>query len=125
MTSAYKVFGFSGLFGLAVAGAYWIVTYEWAGTLLLSFMGIAALVIAIYLRRENRGGLAEDDPGAAPGDSSGQTITAFPRGSPWPAGVALGAILLAGGFVYGPWLLVAGGALLLIALLGFARESRS
>lgn len=125
MRTAAKVLAFSGVFGLVVSLAYWIVTYEPAGTTLLAFMGTAALVVAAYLLRTGSLDLPEDRAEPSVDEPSDQTMAAFPRGSPWPAGIAVGAILLGGGFVFGPWLLAVSGAVLLATLIGFVRESRS
>jgi hypothetical protein len=126
--TAAKVFAGSGLFGLAVAGAYWIVSAEPAGTALLAVMGLAALVVAALATRAAPRPGAEspaDRPDARPAEGAGETVAAFPWGSVWPPATALGAVLAAGGLVFRPWLAIVGGVTLAVALVGLARESRS
>ncbi len=96
----------SGVFGAAIAGVYWYVSYEWAGSVLLALFGAASLFAAVILgflvarrgRREEAGdataaeGPLGDDRGRLPDRSTAPFV--------FGAGVAIAALALA----YGPWL---------------------
>jgi hypothetical protein len=111
LTDEAKLFGRMSAFGLLVGTAYWFLTYERAGTvLLLAFggaTGLAALAILVGARR----GRSAADAGTTPrGD-----VEALP-GPGWaPLGVATGLGSVALGAAFGPWLTIAG---VLVAIIG-------
>lgn len=124
MSTATKVLAGSGAFGLVVGTAYWMAAYEPAGfTLLLSF-GVAPLLVAGYLWGRLRGAEPgpEDRPDARPGEAAGQTVGTFVATSAWPVILAGASLLLAGGLVFGIWLLLPAAALFAVAIVGLAAE---
>jgi cytochrome c oxidase subunit IV len=123
--SFQKVFLFSGLFILASATIYWFVSYEWAGTILLSGTGVATLIMAGYawLRAGRSTAFAEDRGDADPGEGEGEPIASFTMDSPWPLVFGVGVAVLAGGLVFGPPLLIVGAIVIVIAAVGLMRES--
>ncbi len=122
MTTATRVLVGSGAFGLLVGTAYWLVTYEPAGTVLLLSFGVAPLLVAAYLwsRRIEPG--PEDRPDALPEEAAGQPVGTFVATSAGPVILAGAALLLAGGLVFGTWLLLPAAALFALALVRLAAE---
>jgi hypothetical protein len=120
-----KVFVFSGLFILASATIYWFVSYEWAGTILLTGTGVATLIMAGYawLKARRSTAFAEDRGDADPGEGEGEPIATFTMDSPWPLVFGIGVAVLAGGLVFGPPLLIVGAIVIVIAAVGLMRES--
>jgi cytochrome c oxidase subunit IV len=121
-----RVFLFAGVFGVIVAAVYWLVAYEAAGTVLLTGMGIAALVMGGYSRLEARRSntLPEDRADATHEESAGASVGVFPIDSLWPLLIAGGAALTVAGLVYGLALFVPGVLLLGWALTRLALEDR-
>jgi hypothetical protein len=97
-------------FGIVVGAVYWFLTYEVAGTVLLSAFGLASALaaIAVYVggRFAGRGRAAAPTEGAA----AHSTADAEPVPRPgWaPLGIALGLGAVALGAAFGPWLAIAG-----------------
>jgi hypothetical protein len=125
VTAEWKVFGGVGLFFLVTAAVYWFTSYEHAGSVFLLLCMVALVLIAAYLivlgrrvwtRPSDRGD-------ATPADGAG-VVGYFPSSSLWPFLVGGGAVLLANGFVFGLPVAVAGVALLLSALVGYALEAQ-
>jgi hypothetical protein len=125
MRTFEKVFLFSGLFILASATLYWFVSYEWAGTILLSGTGTATLIMAGYAWRKARTSTsyAEDRGDADPGEGEGEPIASFTMDSPWPLVFGIGVAVVAGGLVFGFPLLIVGAIVIVIAAVGLMRES--
>jgi hypothetical protein len=111
-----KLFARMAIFGLVVGGAYWLLTGERAGTVLLVAFGLAAAVAALALLVGSRRGRGTPvRPNGVAGDAleRGQGLPALvgePVPEPgWaPIGVGIGIGGLALGAIYGPWLAVAG-----------------
>jgi cytochrome c oxidase subunit IV len=127
---AVRIFAGTGAFGFVVGGIYWFVSSEAAGTTLLLTMGIAPLVLAVYVQRQRsrlRGTepSPEDRPDATPQDAAGEVVGSFPTESVWPISLAGASVLVLGGLVYGPALLVLGLLGFAVAVGGLMRESRS
>ena len=133
-----KVFARMSIFGIVVGGAYWFLTYEVAGTVLLLGFGLAAGLATVANVIRSRG--AASDAGAAgdevsggesaPGEAvSGEAVEPYPEPGWAPLIISLGVGGLALGAAFGPWLTLAG---LLVAIAGGAswlsaavREARS
>ncbi|MGH2725149.1 MAG: aa3-type cytochrome oxidase subunit IV [Actinomycetota bacterium] len=124
MTTGAKVFLGSAAFGAAVAGAYWVVSYEPTGTVLLGFFGVAPLLVAGYVALKARGTRRdpEDRPEATPAAAADEPLGEFAVESVWPVVLAAGAALVGGGLVFGLWLFVVGALVTAIAVVGFTRE---
>jgi hypothetical protein len=125
MRTSTWFWAYAGAFGFIVGAVYWFLTYEPAGSLLLVFMGLCGLVISGYLfLKVRRTRLPEDDPQAEFADHAGETIGHFSAGSLWPLLMGLGIAIGVQGFIYGRWLLIAGGILFVWATIGLMQESR-
>lgn len=123
MRTGAKFFVLSAAFAAVIGTAYWFVAYEPAGTALLGSLAVAPLLVAGYLLRLSRDGRPpEDRPEAPPSAGRGRSLGPFVPASAWPAIVAAGAMLVAGGLAYGPWLLAVGAVALALGLIGLARE---
>lgn len=124
MRTGAKFFALSSAFSAAIGISYWLVASERAGTALLAAMGLAPLLVALFIwARTREAPPPEDRPDAAPDEGAGG-MGSFPSGSLWPVVLALGAALAAGGLVYGPWLLLLGGLVTAASVIGWMRESR-
>jgi hypothetical protein len=129
-----RFFAFLGVFGLALAAIYWVLTYEAAGTILLFGFGAGAGLLAVGLYRSRPRAVAEGPANAAADGSSSplQQVTEGEGGdvagggaggvdTPFetplgrlpgetlaPLALGLGVALAITAVVFGPWLLVAG-----------------
>jgi Cytochrome c oxidase subunit IV len=128
-----KVFARMSIFGIVVGGAYWFLTYEVAGTVLLLGFGLAAglATVANFIRSRRAVGDATVAGDEVVGGESVPDEAAEPYPEPgWaPLIISLGVGGLALGAAFGPWLTLAG---LLVAIAGGAswlsaaiREARS
>jgi hypothetical protein len=123
-----RVFARMSIFGMVVGGAYWFLTYEVAGTVLLLGFGLAAglatVANVIRSRRAAGGASASGDDVAA-----AESAEPFPEPGWAPLIISLGVGGLALGAAFGPWLTIAG---MLVGIAGGAtwlsaaiREARS
>jgi len=125
MRTEVKFFTFSALFSLAVAGVYWFLSYEDAGSTLLLFMFLAPFFVGAFLAyRGWRMRLAENDPNASHPAEAGAPVGRFSTGSIWPFLMGLGVAVVLEGFIFGIWLLMVGMVLFLAASVGLMQESR-
>jgi len=126
MRVAVRILLGTAAFGLVVGAIYWFISYEAAGTTLLLGLGIAPLILAVYAARDRRGqaALPEDLPDAPPEQAAGEDVGSFPAESVWPIALAGASVLVLGGIVYGPALLVIGLLGGTVAVMGLMRESR-
>lgn len=123
-----KVFARMSIFGIVVGGAYWFLTYEVAGTVLLLGFGLAAglATVANFIRSRR----AASDATVAGGESvPDEAAEPYPEPGWAPLIISLGVGGLALGAAFGPWLTIAG---LLVVIAGGAswlsaaiREARS
>ena len=115
----------AGAFAVAVGVVYWFISYEDAGFVLLTLMGVASALIGGYLLyRGARLNRSEDDPDAEPGGEAGAIVGRFSSGSIWPLVMGVGTALALQGFIYGAWLVGFGAVLFIWAAVGFMLESR-
>jgi hypothetical protein len=123
----WRLFAGAGAFLFLTSTIYWFVTYEHAGTALLG-MGVAAvLMVAGWLAFQAArlpGPRPEDRTDADPSDGAGD-LGYFPASSIWPLVLGAGGVLAVNGFVFGVWLGLAGGVLILIGIVGYASEASS
>ncbi|MFN2388628.1 MAG: hypothetical protein ABR575_03340 [Actinomycetota bacterium] len=145
MAEEIRFFVRTALYALVIAAIYWFVSYEEAGTLLLIGIVVGSLlfvsVIALTVRgarrellpgrgaRGNRAlGAADralgfhDDPGDGPSAPLELTEEPLPRSSIWPVAVALAAMLIGLGALYGAWFWIPGSAFGASALWGWSRQ---
>ena len=125
MNVSARVFLGTAAFGLVLAAIYWLVSKEAAGTTLLLGLGIAPLILAGWVQlHRSAETAAEDRPDALPEDAAGEELGSFPAESAWPIALAGSSVLLLGGIVYGPALLLLGGLGAVLSAMGLMRESR-
>lgn len=125
MKTQIKFFAYWSAFSAVVAGVYWFLSYEAAGTLFLTFMFLAPLMIGAYLALHGSSGLPpQDDPGADHSRVAGSLVGRFSERSVWPLVMAIGLAVGVEGFVYGVWLLVVGLVVFALASIGLMAESR-
>jgi hypothetical protein len=124
VTTAAKIFLGSAAFGATVGTLYWLVAREPAGTVLLAFFAGAPLFVAVYLWRGARGSRRppEDRSDADPSAPDGSVVGTFIPESAWPVITGAASLLVAGGMVFGVWLLLPAAVLFALATIGFARE---
>jgi hypothetical protein len=115
-----------GAFAAGLGVAYWFITYEAVGTVLLLSFALTPAIIALYAIRQGslRDLRAEDDPDADPRSLAGETLGPFPAETVWPIFLVLGTITIGASLIYGLILLPVGVGMFCWALVGFARESR-
>ena len=108
LTAEAKLFARMAIFGIVVGVVYWFLTYETAGSVMLTTFGLASGIagLAIFLGSRNRAEASAGD--GAVGSSLEGEAEAVPRPGWAPLGIAigLGGVALAGAF--GPWLAIAG-----------------
>ena len=115
----------AGAFAVLVGVVYWFISYEDAGFVMLTLMGLASALIGGYmLYRAHGARRAEDDPDAEYADSAGEEVGRFSSGSIWPLVMGIGTILALQGFIFGAWLVGFGAVLFAWAAVGFMLESR-
>lgn len=124
MKSTSRIFTVSAVFFFVVDVVYWVVSYEIAGTIMFGLWGVTLLFAAVFLgAAANRSAPAGDDPDLRPEERAGELIGVFPRGSGWPAMLALGLTVALTGLVYGSWLLILGAVVTIAALIGLMQET--
>ncbi|WP_077801424.1 cytochrome c oxidase subunit 4 [Streptomyces sp. JHA26] len=103
--------------GTAVLYGWW--SAEPAGTAALIIAFLMASLVAFFFRVQHhrRGPRAQDLDDAEVADSAGP-LEFFPPHSPWPITIALGAVVLALGIVYGLWLALIGFGVVALAVSG-------
>ncbi len=113
-----RIFTAIGVFVTVVSIVYGFISYEWAGTVMLSLTSGLAFLTGAYLgwRKPSHGTVedaehADDEPW-------------FPSASIWPFAVGAGAALVANGLLLGTWLLAPSVVVLAYAVAGFVLQSR-
>ena len=124
---------------------YWLLSYEWAGSVMLAFVALATgLVVLVFflLVRATRGPLTDgaDGPmrrlglalarvvgfaeprGPAGAEPLAAGLEPIPLGSIWPLVAAAAASMIGLGLVYGPWLSLPGVALLAVTVWGWITQ---
>ena len=114
---------------LAVVYAIWaMATYhgeiEWVGTIGLSLVSIMALLIGFYLNRSFRsqGGELPEDRQDASIDDGDPELGFYSPYSWWPIVLATAAALGVLGIAVGVWISFIGGALFIVAIVGWVYE---
>jgi len=128
-----------------IAVLYWILSYEWAGSVMLAFVAVATgLVVVVFFLavRATRGQLDAGARGVLRrageligrvvgfseprGPAGAEPLTAglepIPLGSVWPLVAAAAASMTGLGLVYGPWLLLPGVVLAAITVWGWITQ---
>ncbi|MGC9378779.1 cytochrome c oxidase subunit 4 [Streptomyces sp. MH13] len=121
-TEARLFTGVAAFFAVTAAGYGWF-SEEPAGTAALTVAFLMGSLVAFFLRVQYRKrGLRAQDRGDAEVLDTAGPLDFFPPHSPWPVTVALGAVVLALGIVYGLWLALIGVGVLALAVLGLVLQ---
>jgi hypothetical protein len=115
-----KLFARMAAFGLVVGGGYWLLTYETAGTVLLLAFGLAAGICTLAIVIGARGAQARGRDRAPSRvarvlDAPLAGREAVPAPGWAPLGLAVGIGGLALGAAFGPWLVIGGLVVTLLA----------
>ncbi len=114
-----------GIFFAIMGIAYWFLSYEDSGFLMLigsTGLGVFPGLYYLWWSRHMKP-RAEDDPNASVAAAAG-IVDSFPVSSIWPFIFGMGAMLATLTFVFGLWLAPMSATLILIAAIGFTVESR-
>lgn len=117
------LFVFASLFGLATATAYWFLSHEPAGAILLGFVGASMAFAAGYAFVAEREARVEGDEQPAPRSSSGDDLGIFTSSSAWPILTALCAAVSLVSLLYSPLLCVLALVALLLCIWRMGAES--
>lgn len=142
MAEEGRLFLRTALYASIITVVYWFVSYEVAGTFLLGFVLISAAFFVVAASRvtgvigggEKKGrgwgklvagakrilGFEEQD--RVPEGPLTVEQEALPSSSVWPPALALGALLIGLGAVYGGWFLIPGLVLSLWSLWGWLTQ---
>jgi hypothetical protein len=132
------------VFGFVAGILYWLITYEWFGTLGLLVLGGGPGFAAVWLILQERRqpgpkedlrtairrfiGIPPPDRDQPGGDYAADRLAILPLPSIWPTVLALGVAILVTGLIYGLWLLLLGGTLIGAGVWGWTatvnRETR-
>ena len=128
-----------------IAVLYWILSYEWAGSVMLAFVAVATgLVVVVFflavqatrcqLDSGARGVLRRageligrvvgfsEPRGPAGSEPLAAGLEPIPLGSVWPLVAAAAASMIGLGLVYGPWLLLPWVALAAVTVWGWITQ---
>lgn len=124
MRTEWKLFLGLGIFMLPLGIAYWFTSYEVGGSILLIVVAIAFSFIGTYLliQSQRMGGARPEDYDAEMSDGVGE-VGSFPVSSIWPLVGAIAAMTLGYGLIFGTYLAIPGIFLLIMTVIGFAREA--
>jgi Cytochrome c oxidase subunit IV len=115
----YRVYLGTAAFLIVIGVVYWFASYEDAGTVMLLLSGVLALIIGGWLWIQSRKMSAASQPASEAAEDEW-----LPHASIWPFWIGLGAAFAAGGLAMSPWLVVPGVIVLVIGVVGWARQSR-
>lgn len=126
MKVEWRLFAGAGGFFALTSTLYWFVSYEQAGTTMLVLSVAAVLMVAgwLFLWSRRIKSRPEDREDADPGDAP-EEIGYFPSSSIWPFVIGCGAVVIADSLVFGVWLGLTGGLILLVGVIGYAVEASS
>jgi hypothetical protein len=142
MTDEAAVFLRIFAFGLVASTIYWFISYEPLGTVALLVFGLGPGVAGFFLYAHQRptaskepwlgqlrrfAGVAKDRPQGPP-DLESHDLGVIPLPSIWPLLFSVGLTIAVTGLIFGLWLLLLGGAILVVSLAGWLatinRENR-
>jgi hypothetical protein len=125
MTIGLRLFISSAVFSIVIAGAYWLLAREPAGTMLLGFMAFALCFVAGYMIvAEREADLWGDDTRAASRDAAGEVVGTYSIRSPLPFWTALALTFVCVGLVVSPAIAALGGIAALAMGALFIVQSR-
>ncbi len=102
---------------------------EQAGVMMLLFGGAAYLMLGSFLilqwLRRHKIPRPEDNSEGTYEEVAGESIAYFPSASLWPAGIGLGATMIAVALIFGNWYFIIALPLLLGSIIGYAVEAEA
>lgn len=145
MAEEVRFFLRTALYTVLIAGVYWFLSYEMAGSVMLVFVGAATAGLVLVLTLAVRATRDELDPGVGGpvrragtvvgrligfsdprGEAAQEPLAAglepIPSGSIWPLVAAGAATMLGLGIVYGPWMMIPGIGVAAIAVWGWLTQ---
>lgn len=126
MKVEWRLFAGAGVFFAVTAALYWFVSYEQAGTAMLTLSVLAFLMVGGYLLvQSRRHGIRPEDRADATIAGSEEEMGYFPSSSIWPLVLGLGAVALANSLVFGLGLAAVGVGLVVTAAVGYAAEANA
>ena len=126
MKSEASIFIGATAFFVVIGLVYWFTSYEHAGSIMLAASALMGLVAggSIWLLSRHADVRPEDRDDATIADGAGP-VGVFATSSIWPFAVGLSAAVFASGFAFGVWLVMVGGAGLVLSILGYVLEARN
>ncbi len=126
MKTEARVFLGVTVFFVVIGIAYWFVSYEEAGSVMLAASAVMGLMAgtSIWLLARHAPERFEDRSDATIAEGAGP-VALFPVSSIWPFAVGLGATVMASGFAFGGWLVVIGAGVFGLSIAGYVHEARS
>ncbi len=123
MKLAGILFALGTVFFAVVTVVYGLWSQEWAGTTALGFTGFMTALIAFYTlytakRLDNR----PEDSMVANQDEAAPDYGFYSPHSWWPLPLGIAAAVAALGFVFGWWMIVLGGFLIILSSIGLVFE---
>jgi hypothetical protein len=112
----WRIFAGIAVFMAVIGSLYWFTAYEEAGTSMLALSSGLALLVGVYLWRQDR---------AAPAPAHHEAEEYLPAASIWPFGIGISAFLTFNGLILGLGYAVPGIILMVMSLAGFIRQSRA
>ena len=117
------IFGVGAIFYFVVSGVYWYLSRDEIGTTALVMTGALAFLVAFYiLYTAKRVYPRPEDRDDADIDEADPEYGFFSPHSWWPLPVALGAMIIALGFIFAVWAIVLGVAVLMLGIIGWLFE---
>lgn len=117
------IFGVGAIFYFVVSGVYWYLSRDEIGTTALVMTGALAFLVAFYiLYTAKRVYPRPEDRDDADIDEADPEYGFFSPHSWWPLPVALGAMIVALGFIFAVWAIVLGVAVLMLGIIGWLFE---
>lgn len=115
----------SAAFFAVVTVVYRIVGGDEAGTLLLLWLVAASALLGWYLGRRTVASAAgpADRPDAEPRDAADEDLGVFDAASVWPPVIAVGAVLLGTGAIFGSGVLLVGAVVTVLGIAGFVAQT--
>jgi len=115
-------FAFIAVFLACADLAYWFLSYDPTGTVVMGFLALLGVLISFYLGvTGRRTGLRAQDRDADVSEGAG-VLGHFSPNSPWAPAMAFSVALGVLGFIFGLWLAIIGVVLLFVTTGGLLFE---
>ena len=113
----WRIFAGIAVFMAVIGSLYWFTAYEEAGTSMLALSSGLALLVGVYLWRQDR-------PASPSAHVHSEADEYLPAASIWPFGIGVSAFLTFNGLILGLGYAVPGIILMVLSLAGFIAQSR-